>query len=67
MHLKLTADARDLDWEVVVPADCVQTYHLSAADAQRLGALPHEGDLLHLIFLYHMALNGIRIVKHIDR
>ena len=25
--------------------------------AKELGSLPHAGDLLHLIFLYHMALN----------
>ncbi len=67
MHLNLSANAHDLDWEVVVPADCVQTYHLSVNDARRLSALPHEGDLFHLIFLYHMALNGVRVVGHIDR
>jgi hypothetical protein len=30
--------------------------------AQSLGSLPHPGDLLHLVFLYHMALNGVEIV-----
>jgi hypothetical protein len=33
--------------------------------ARRLGGLPHAGDLLHLIFLYHMALNGIEIVREV--
>jgi hypothetical protein len=47
---------------VVVPADCVDTYDLPVAVAQSLGALPHAADLLHLIFLYHMALNGIEVV-----
>jgi nicotinamidase-related amidase len=46
---------------VVVPADCVQTYDMPVEAAQEVGALPHEGDLLNRIFLYHMALNGIEV------
>jgi hypothetical protein len=34
--------------------------------ARSLGILPHAGDLLHLIFLYHMALNGIEVVAHVQ-
>lgn len=52
---------------VIVPADCVQTYHMPVETAQELGALPHDGDLLHRLFLYHMALNGIEIVAHIGQ
>jgi len=57
MHLRTYANARELDWRVLVPANCVETYDLSVADAKALGAVPHDGDLLHRIFLYHMALN----------
>jgi hypothetical protein len=30
--------------------------------AQEIGAMPHDGDLLHRIFLYQMALNGVEVV-----
>ena len=33
--------------------------------ALQLGALPHDGDLLHRIFLYSMALNGIEVVARL--
>ncbi len=50
---------------VIVPADCVQTYDVPVETAVELGILPHDGDLLHSIFLYHMALNGIEVVAHL--
>jgi nicotinamidase-related amidase len=53
------------DVRVIVPADCVQTYDMPVETAAELGALPHDGDLLHRIFLYHMALNGIEVVAHL--
>ncbi|HEY7349232.1 MAG TPA: isochorismatase family cysteine hydrolase [Ktedonobacterales bacterium] len=65
MHLKLRANARDQSLRVIVPANCVQTYDLPVAAAQQLGALPHDGDLLHLIFLYHLRLNGAEVVREI--
>ena len=34
--------------------------------ARQIGALPHDGDLLHRLFLYHMALNGIRVVRELS-
>ncbi len=66
MHLKLRANAHQLKHRVVLPADCVETYDLSVAVAQQLGAVPHDGDLLHDLFLYHMGLNGIEVVKCIE-
>ncbi len=62
MHLRVQANARGLQRRVIVPADAVDTYHLSVETARTLGILPHHGDLLHRIFLYHMALNGIEVV-----
>lgn len=64
MHLRLRANARgDRAFEVVVPADCVDTYDLPVEAAERLGALPHDGELTHRLFLYHMALNGVQVVS----
>lgn len=66
MHLRLRANALGQpDARIIVPADCVQTYDMPIATAAQLGALPHDGDLLHRLFLYHMALNGIEIVAHL--
>ncbi len=48
---------------IVVPANCVQTYDLPVEVATETGGMPHDGDLLHRIFLYHMALNGVEIVS----
>ena len=50
---------------IVVPADAVQTYHLAVEAALELGAMPHDGDLLHRMFLYHMALNGVEVVARL--
>jgi nicotinamidase-related amidase len=62
MHLRLRANARGYPHRVVVPADCVQTYDLPVDKATNLGIMPHDGDLLHTVFLYQMALNGIEVV-----
>jgi len=66
MYLRLRANVFRLrDVRVVVPADCVQTYDMPVRVAEGLGGLPHDGDLLHRVFLYHMALNGIEVVGHL--
>ena len=65
MHLRGKANAYHLPWRVIVPENCVGTYDLPLETAQQIGAMPHPGDLLHQVFLYHMALNGIEVVKEI--
>ena len=62
MHLKLRANARNESVRVILPADCVDTYDLPVHIAKEIGAMPHNGDLLHHLFLYHMQLNGIEVV-----
>ena len=61
MHLRLDANARGASRAVWVPGSLVDTFDLPVATAEQLGALPHDGDLLHRIFLYHLALNGVRV------
>lgn len=66
MHLKLRANAANKKVRVIVPKNCVDTYDLPVDVAQNIGAIPHHGDLLHLIFLYSMMLNGVEIVAEIS-
>jgi nicotinamidase-related amidase len=66
MDLKLRANADHLPYQVIVPARLVDTYDVPVDVAERLGILPHDGDLLHRLFLYHMALNGVRVVQDLD-
>ncbi|NLE44654.1 MAG: cysteine hydrolase [Chloroflexi bacterium] len=64
MHMRLRANAFGLPYiRVIVPADCVQTYDMPVDVAHQVGAMPHDGDLLHRIFLYHMALNGVEVLS----
>jgi hypothetical protein len=65
LHLKLSANARDRHVSVIVPADCVDTFDTSIETAGKIGALPHDANLLHPLFLYHMALNGASVVRSI--
>lgn len=65
MAIRLWANEKDLPVRVIVPESCVQTYDLSVEAARELGVFPHDGDLLHAVFLYHLALNGVDVVKEI--
>jgi hypothetical protein len=64
--MKLAANQANRPLRVVVPVDTVDTYDLPVATAAQLGTMPHDGDLLHEVFLYHLALNGVEVVSHID-
>lgn len=66
MHLRVDANARQLTRRVIVPKNCVDTYDRPVAVAQEQGGLPHDAELLHAVFLYHMALNGIEVCKKIQ-
>ena len=67
MHLRLHHNANNLsDVRVVVPANAVETYDLAPDIAATSGALAHPGAFFHAVFLYHMALNGIEVVRALD-
>jgi nicotinamidase-related amidase len=66
MHLRLRANAYTLrDVRVVLPMDGVDTFDVPVEVAEELGIVPHHGDLLHLIFLFNMAQNGVEIVSKV--
>jgi len=65
MHLRLRANALGLQQRVVLPANCGETYDLPVERAKELGTLPHNGDMLHAVFLYSMALNGVEVVAEV--
>lgn len=67
MHLRMHANALDIQGRrVIVPADVVDTFDFPLDAAMRAGALAHPGDFFHLVFLYHMAMNGIQVVRSIS-
>jgi len=66
MHLRLTANAYQKPWRVLVPADCCDTYDTSIEVARNLGIYAHPADFFHQTFLYHMALNGVEVLKKIQ-
>ncbi|MBI3914522.1 MAG: cysteine hydrolase [Chloroflexi bacterium] len=65
LDLKLRANSRDIPRRVIVPANCVNTYDLPVEIARKIGALPHDGDFQHALFLYMMALNKVEVVREL--
>jgi nicotinamidase-related amidase len=64
MHLRLRANALNYrHYQVIVPANTVDTYDLGEDVARQTSSYAHPGDFFHQVFLYHMALNGIRVVR----
>jgi nicotinamidase-related amidase len=64
MHLRLRANALNLHgYQVIVPANAVDIYDLPEDAASVLGGMTHPGDFFHQVFLYHMALNGIQVIR----
>jgi hypothetical protein len=64
MHLRLRANAYNLPgFRVIVPAEAVDTYDVPDDVPEELGVTPHPGDFFHQVFLYHLALNGVEVVR----
>ena len=65
VQLRVEADAHQLKRNVIIPANCVQTYDYPLEMAIEKGGLPHPGDLTHALFLYHSALNGVEVIDRV--
>jgi nicotinamidase-related amidase len=67
MHLRVRANALGLrDVRVIVPMDCVDTFDIPVDVADQIDAMPHHADLLHLVFLFSMAQNGVQVVAGVS-
>jgi nicotinamidase-related amidase len=66
MHLRLEANAHNLARRVIVPTNAVNTYDTPVAAARELGIPAHDGDLHHVLFLHHMAQNGVEVVRELS-
>jgi nicotinamidase-related amidase len=67
MHLRLRANAFGLrEVRVILPIDGADTFDIPVDLAKELGTMPHPADLLHLIFLYNMAQNGVEVVAQVE-
>lgn len=62
MELRMHANAHNLRRHVLVPAHAVDTFDTPLETAQRLGIKAHHADLHHVLFLHHMAMNGVEVV-----
>ncbi|MEI7769385.1 MAG: isochorismatase family cysteine hydrolase [Chloroflexales bacterium] len=62
MHLRLEANALNLQRRVIVPAAAVDTFDTPVDVAQSLGIMAHDGDLHQALFLHNMAQNGVEVV-----
>jgi len=66
MHLKVRANAANRLDPVILPVNCVDTYDLPVEVARAENIPAHPADLFHAVYLYSMALNGVRIVSQIE-
>ncbi|NTV63345.1 MAG: isochorismatase family protein, partial [Oscillochloris sp.] len=62
MHLRMEANALNLERRVIVVAEAVDTFDTPVEIAQSLGIMAHDGDLHHALFLHNMAQNGVEVV-----
>lgn len=66
MYIRIRANEMQMQGvRVILPVNAVDTYDLPVDTAVKIGAVPHDGDFLHLVFLYHMMLNGIEVYTEI--
>ncbi len=65
MHLRMQANAHNLQRRVIVPASAVDTFDTPVSVARSLNIKAHEAMLHHVLFLHHMSMNGVEVVKEL--
>ncbi|RAL25890.1 cysteine hydrolase [Thermoflavimicrobium daqui] len=66
MGIRLLANERNAQTQVVVSKEHVRTYDVSVKQAKQLNILAHPHEVIDQFFLYHMKLNGIQVVSSIE-
>ncbi|MDQ0416281.1 nicotinamidase-related amidase [Croceifilum oryzae] len=66
MGIRLLANERNANVEVIVPISHVKTYDLSIDVANEIGSFAHDADFFDIVFLYHMKANGITLVTNLS-
>ena len=64
-YLKAFANEHQINRRVIIPENCVDTYDMPVKIAREMGGYPHPADILHAVFLNHMAMNGVEIYRKI--
>lgn len=62
MGIRLLANEKNADVQVVVPISHVRTYDLPIAQAKQFQILAHDAEMMDTMFLYHMQLNGVQVL-----
>ncbi len=66
MHMRLSANQNQRKGiRIILPVNTADTYDMPVQRAAELGIVPHDAEFLHLVFLYHMMLNGVEVVTEI--
>src|SRR5262249_17912234 len=65
IYLKTRSVEQQTHFNVVVPANCVDTYEIPVQASEK-DVLPHPGDFLHVVSLYHLQVNGVQVVSAIE-
>lgn len=64
--IRLLANEHDADVRVVVSSEHTKTFDTPVETAKSIGAHAHDGEFMDQVFLYHMKLNGVEVVRTIQ-
>lgn len=65
LGIRLYANQKNVETNVIVPITHVKTYDTSIEQAEQLNIYPHDGNFMDVAFLYHMKMNGVKVVSTI--
>jgi nicotinamidase-related amidase len=66
MGIRLLANEKNADVQVVVPISHVRTYDMTIAQAEQFQILAHDAEMMDTMFLYHMQLNGVQVLQSLS-
>jgi hypothetical protein len=48
---------------VIIAAKTVETFDTPVSKARAAGIKAHDANLHHVLFLHHMAMNGVEVIR----